>query len=200
MAPAPDVQLAWFSTALEELSGFLLSSDVFRPLHPPPPGKTQDLSLGGLLLAADALSTLPDDLARELRTRTDQALRLWETERASKAAAIEAKAGAELPHRLNLWRAYLQDLAEKPNEAAAYATEVRHRVIIERLQEVLESRSARAEVDRLDATLRAWLLPGRFVWEDNLQSSYPPARFWYLYGRLALTPLPSSAKRERGKG
>ncbi|MBM2843994.1 MAG: hypothetical protein HW404_1831, partial [Anaerolineales bacterium] len=81
MAPAPDVQLAWFSTALEELSAFLLSPDVFRPLHPPPPGTAQDLSLGGMLLAADALSALPDDVGSELHTRTDQALRLWETER-----------------------------------------------------------------------------------------------------------------------
>ncbi|MBF8255311.1 MAG: hypothetical protein HW375_218 [Anaerolineales bacterium] len=159
----------------------------------------QDLSLGGLLLAADALSTLPDDIAPGLQTRTDQALRLWEAERTSKGAAIEAKAGAEFPHRLNLWRAYLQDLAEKPNEAAAYATEVRHRVIIERLREIQGSRSTLAELDRLDATLRTWLVPGRFVWEDNLQSTYPPARFWYLYGRPSPpAPLPPSGRGGKG--
>ena len=161
----------------------------------------QDLSLGGLLLAADALSVLPDDAGHELHTRTDQALRLWEAERTSKGAAIEAKAGAEFPHRLNLWRAYLQDLAEKPNEAATYGTEVRHRVIIERLWEVQGSRSALAELDCLDATLRTWLVLGPFVWEDNLQSTYPPARFWYLYGRPSPpAPLPPSGRGGRGEG
>jgi len=184
VAPAPDVQLAWFFTALEELSAFLHSPDVFRPLHPPPPGKAQDLSLGGLLLAADALSSLPDDITPELRTRTDQALRLWETERTSKGAAIEAKAGAELPHRLNLWRAYLQDLAEKPNEASAYNTEVRHRVIIERLLSILRG-SVGAEAGQLaraDEQLRLRFRPGRFAWPSELEQVYPEGPFWYLYG------------------
>ena len=184
MAPAPDVQLAWFSTALEELSAFLLSPDVFRPLHPPPPGTAQDLSLGGMLLAADALSTLSDDVAPELQTRADQALRLWETERTSKAAAIEAKAGAELPHRLNLWRAYLQDLAEKPNEAAAYTTEVRHRVMIERLLPILRGSvgAGAGQLARADEQLRLRFRPGRFAWPSELEQVYPEGSFWYLYG------------------
>jgi len=184
VAQAPDVQLAWFSTALEELSAFLRSPDVFRPLHPPPPGTAQDLSLGGMLLAADALSALPDDVGRELHTRTDQALRLWETERTSKAAAIEAKAGAELPHRLNLWRAYLQDLTEKPNEAAAYATEVRHRVIIERLLPILRGSvgAGAGQLARADEQLRLRFRPGRFAWPSELEQVYPEGSFWYLYG------------------
>jgi hypothetical protein len=47
--------------------------------------------------------------------------------------------------------------------------------------------------------LRTWLVPGRFVWEDNLQTPYPPARFWYLYGRPSPpSPLPPSGRGGKG--
>jgi hypothetical protein len=187
----PEVQLVWFSTALEELTAFLRSADVFRPLHHPPSGMALDLSLGALLLAADALTAFADDLAPAQRLRWDQGRRRWETQLASHAAAIDAKAVAELPHRLNLWRAYLQDLAEKAAEAAAYPTEVRHRVIISRLLEGL--RDARGDASRhqlqpLDQDLRQRAESAPFVWAPALARVYPPESYWFLYLRL-LIPL-----------
>jgi hypothetical protein len=142
-----------------------------------------------MLLAADALSFLPNEVTSELHTSADQALRLWETERTSKAAAIEAKAGAELPHRLNLWRAYLQDLAEKPNEAAAYATEVRHRVIIERLLPFLRGSvgPGAGRLARADEQLRLRFRAGQFAWPPELKQAYSEGLFWYLYGGLSET-------------
>jgi hypothetical protein len=182
--PPPEVQLAWFSTALEELSAFLRSPDVFRPLHHPPPGMVQDLSLGGLLLAADVLSFLPDDRAPALRAPADQALRAWEIERASHPAAIEAKAEAEIPYRLNLWRAYLQDLTEKPTEIAAYTSEVRHRVILDRLLQIRggEAGAKAMQMAQTDEQLRLWFRAGSFVWSSELKRAYPEGPFWYLYG------------------
>jgi hypothetical protein len=186
VTPAPDVQLLWFSTALEELPAFLRSSDIFRPLHHPPPGLPQDLSLGGLLLAADVVSCFPDDLLHEMRAVKEQSLRRWEADRSSHAAAIEIKARAELRPRMNLWRAYLQDLEERPAEASAYASEVRHRVMIERLVELTGGRPdglPTGRLDRADRELRAWLEPGSFLWSAALTGVYPQPRYWFLYGR-----------------
>jgi len=149
----------------------------------------QDLSLGALLLAADTLSYLPEDLVPRLHARADESLRQWQDERARQAAAIRAKATRELPHRLNLWRAYLEDLAEKAAEAPAYASEVRHRVIMERLMELLEdvpAEVARRHVLPLDDRLRQRAEPAPFVWAPALAGAYPPASYWFLYLRPAL--------------
>jgi hypothetical protein len=180
----PEAQLAWFATALEELPPFLQSADVFRPLHHPPQDQPRDLSLGGLLLAADALAATADGFAPASRAVWEKARRQWQEESDRHAASIERKASAELSHRLNLWRAYLQDLEEKPREAESYAIEVRHRVIIDRLLKILAGR----EVDKLsrlvqiDDLLRPLFRPGPFVWPAELKQVYPEKSFWYLYG------------------
>jgi hypothetical protein len=33
----------------------------------------------------------------------------------------------------------------------------------------------------LDKVLMAKLLPGIFVWEEELAGVFPPERYWYLY-------------------
>ena len=186
MAPAPEAQLAWFSAALQELPAFLGSSDVFRPLHPPPSGMAQDLSLGGLLLVSDSLSVRAASFDPLRRGECEKALRQWESLHADRAAAVSAKATAEIPHRLNLWLAYLQDLAEKPAAASDYSIEVRHRVLLDRLGEMasatLEGKRAMA-LEAADRDLRSHLRGDAFVWDAPLAGAYPRQRFWYLYGR-----------------
>ena len=186
MAVPPETQLAWFSSALDELEVFLLSRDTFRPLAKAPQGMRQDLSLGGMLLARDALQASEVVLSPSSRSEWSRLRAQWEAERRRHAAAIERKATAELPNRLNLWRAYLEELGEKPDEGRAYPTEVRHRVIIDRLREEMghpSTGSATALLERLDETLRRWVMAGPFVWSDALRTAYPQARFWYLYSR-----------------
>jgi hypothetical protein len=181
----PESQLAWFSAALEELPSFLPSSDVFRPLHHPPPRMVHDLSLGTLLLTIDSLAARADELTPAEGAAWDRARLRWGAEASSHAAAIEAKARAELPHRLNLWRSFLQDLEEKPSEAGTYVVEVRHRVMIERLTGSLEGRAGpegMASLGPLDEKLRRRFVAGPFVWESALRRAYPEPRYWYLYG------------------
>lgn len=187
MAP-PEAQLAWFTTALDELKPFLQSDDVFRPLHHAPAGMRQDLSLGLLLLTADSLSARAEELSEADRAVLAEADRRWEAERVSQASAVARKAEAELRSRINLWRAYVQDLEEKPKEAASYAVEVRHRAIVERLQEVLGGRTEdrlRHRLAELDSRLRGSWTPGPFVWDPALEGRYPRSAYWFLYGRVS---------------
>ncbi len=188
MAVPPETQLAWFAAALDELEAFLLSRQTFWPLRDAPHGMKQDLSLGGILLGRDALQASEGELSEPARAEWSRLRTRWETERIRHAAAIERKAAAELPLRVNLWRGYLSDLAEKPEEERSYPVEVRNRVIIEGLAELLGHRSGAGTVplERLDEALRKWLAPGSFVWPEVLRSGYPQGRYWYLYGQPEL--------------
>jgi hypothetical protein len=184
----PETQLAWFLTALEELPAFLPSGDVFRPLHHPPPRMVHDLSLGTMLLTIDSLTAGAEELTPAERAAWDRARLRWGAEVSSRAAAVEGKARAELPHRLNLWRSFLQDLAEKSSESERYAGEVRHRVIIERLAELsgaLPDVGLGRRVAEADQALRSRFEPGAFIWDAPLAALYPQTGFWFLYGRPA---------------
>jgi hypothetical protein len=149
----------------------------------------QDLSLGGMVLAADALAAAAGGLAAPSQGRWERARGQWQDDASRRGGAIERKATAEFSHRLNLWRAYLQDLEEKPHEAAAYAVEVRHRVILNRLLPILRDEVG-VEAKRLeqaDEQLRLRFHPGGFVWPPDLEQTYPQVSFWYLYGKPSET-------------
>ena len=184
MEVRPEARLAWFAAALEELTAFLLSGDAFRPLSRLPRGTSLDLSLGGLLLAWDALQASESELSPSARAEWFRLRARWDEERRRNAAAIDRKASAELPNRFNLWRAYLSDLGEKPDEVHGYPTEVRNRVVIARLSQAMEPRASPAGhgLADLDDLLRAWFNIGQFIWPKSLASVYPLAEFWFLYG------------------
>jgi len=184
MALRPELELAWFGAALDDLPDFLLSNDTLRRLSHPPPGTTHDLSLGGLILAGDMLRATEGELSPSDRSRWSRLQARWEEERGRRAAAVERKAAAELPMRLNLWRSYLSDLGENPRDARDYSVEIRNRVIIERLAEVLGDRrgGAAVPISRLDEVLHRWFAPGPFIWPEVLRHAYPEDRYWYLHG------------------
>jgi hypothetical protein len=184
MAIRPELELAWFAAALDDLADFLLSTDSFRRLSQPPHRAAPDLSLGGMLLAGDTLQASEGDLSSPQRSLWAQLRARWEAEQGRHAAAIERKAAAELPLRYNLWRAYLSDLGTDPQEARNYAAEVRNRVTIDRLTDILGRQgAAKVPVEHVDETLRRWFAPGEFVWPEAMGVVYPRGRYWYLYGR-----------------
>jgi hypothetical protein len=183
---SPTDQVSWFGAALEGLESFLLSDDVFRRLGSAPLQPQQDLSLGALLLTADSLAAANIPLSPDDRGRADRLLLRWDEEQARRPAALERKALRELPQRLNLWRAYLTDLAENPREARSFSTDVRNRVLLSRLLPVLSDRSETETWEQraaaLDAALRPIWHPGAFVWDDYLTPAYPREEYWFLYG------------------
>jgi len=100
--------------------------------------------------------------------------------------AWEQKAVAEARARLNLWRAYLNDMTEHPAEASAYAHEVRNRFLAGFLLEQAGRQQAAkplyAQLERLDQRLKGRFRPGDFVWESELEAKFPAEPCWYLYG------------------
>lgn len=186
--PPPEAALDLAEAMVEELEDYLLSEGIFWPISPAdrPLGLAPRLSLGGLLLALDAVSALEPDLAPAQATRALRLQRKWESQANRWARALRQKAAREAKMRLDLWRAYLADLEDSAKGAEDYAHEVRQRVIAERLLDFVPdeeaARSLRSGLADADARLRSWFRAGPFVWEGRLERVYPQSRYWILYG------------------
>lgn len=177
------------SAMMAEIPDFLKSNEVFWPLDASAASRAQQfpkLSIGGLLLALDQLAAqanamTPEQAARyrELQNRYAEIADEW-------PANIARKAAAEMNQRVNLWRAYLQELNDNPRLAEAYPQEVRNRFLLERLLEPAqgapELRDLRDRIAGLDRLFRSTFQPGDFVWDPRMLGSYPNERYWFLFG------------------
>ena len=176
---------------LENLEAFLLSDQVFWPMAGAAGSKSPyDLSLGQALLTQDALLALvrsspPDDSAR-----LDSAAQAIGAIRHRWAAAASRKADAEFPQRVNLWRAYLEEVREKQTSADEYPHQVRNRVIAQRLLPLMQAVASEPaqRLQMLDRSLERIFQPGGFAWDPGLVSAYPRPQFWFLYGGIRPTP------------
>ncbi|HEY71544.1 MAG TPA: hypothetical protein G4O08_13285 [Anaerolineae bacterium] len=185
-----DHNLSLVDAMMAEMEPYLLSGEVFWPLESRPPRgglAFPRLTLGGLLLTLDQLEAVQGEIStaqvadlRRQNMRMDQL-------RFKHAVALENKAAREAGSRLNLWRAYIGDLEEMPGRAGNYAYEVRHRVMLTRLEtfgaehvDFLKAVSAAKSVDR---RLRRVFKQEAFIWDERLQQTYPPQQYWYLYGQ-----------------
>lgn len=194
MGGPEDASLELAEALLPALEPFLLAPQVFQPWYDRPAGlpTSWDLSLGLAILTRDQLRgwqlALPADegaRAQAMESRLSAELRRWST-------AVSIRAAAELDQRLSLWRAYLADLLDGDEDGTAYATQVRNRLLIDRLETVLlhpASETTVHELRSLDHRLRQSFTPGAFVLQPPLDRVYDPASFWYLYGR----PRPTHA-------
>ena len=177
----------FLESALEDLARYILSKEVYWPLHPsshlPDGFQIPQLTIGNLLLAQVRLSA-------EARSEQDKA--------ELSAAALKInnlrdewktnwglKAGKEFTTRLYLWKNYLDDLlADRRGEFGEYPRQVRQRVILQLLaSEVIQGIPLGQvdEIQRFDHLLRGLTQPGPFIWEPRLAASFSASDFWFLY-------------------
>ncbi len=182
ISPAYDAQ--YIQGGLAVLESYLLSKDLYRPLQETPPGSGDppypSLTPGGLLLAYQRLAGRQPPAQTAVLAAFDQQRSHWRS-------AWELKVGKDLHARLNQWGSYLEELREHIAEhAERYAYEVRLRVMLELLAAELPQAPAEALslLQAQDAVLRAFLAPGEFVWQADLQPAFPRQRFPYLYGSI----------------
>ena len=106
----------------------------------------------------------------------------WESAFEKWKSAITKKASTEIRSRLNLWQAYLTDLQEGQGSAYNYHHEVRNRVIVERLFELLDNRKEwDQDVVACDNLLRSLVISTDFIWPSPLRAAYPQDAYWFLY-------------------
>ena len=190
-----EYDLRYLKAGVEELEQYLLSSQLYWPVHVvTPTGETPYLRLtpGELLLAREKLRarSLPpgdnDEVTSPVQAKIDRLEGDFEVIRSKWRGNWGKKAAQDFSSRLALWRNFLGDYRKVPDDQAPfYAYEVRTRVILQLLEPEAVGIPA-AELDMrtgLDTLLRAILVPGEFIWEAALKAGFPKADYWYLYAQ-----------------
>jgi hypothetical protein len=186
--PTFEYDLRYLKAGLDQLEAYLLTADIYWPLgigaargepqYPP-------LTLGMLLLAlrrAQAMASTPAQQEEwyHLSSKMEVLRNRWRT-------AWGKKASAEFHARLILWRDFMEEYCKEPEkEVDRYAYEVTRRVLLQMLiGEAIDLPPAQLKLlNGLDRMLKATFTPGKFVWEEELVSTFTPETFWFLYGRL----------------
>ncbi len=168
-----DRQLILSST--RELDEYLSSSVVLWRLH----GSKLPLSPGNLLLARSRLAGKHERQVDQALEKIDEVIRL-------RRIAWERKAELELPMRLQQWKTTLEDFQDSGSIDHSYSYNVRIRVIIDLLLNEFRYpvKSVEAQLRLMDDFLMGIILPGGFIWKDDLKSVFPPEKFAYLYIQL----------------
>jgi hypothetical protein len=179
--------LALLEKAADEFESFILSEGIFWPLDRSgfQGASLPRLTLGGLSLTLNELAAQRQQMSTDQTSRYQNLSRKIESVREKWKVAQENKAIKELQMRINMWRAYLKDLEEKPEWIENYPQEVRTRVMVNQLIAMIGSDSdLKTEyqmIKNIDHRMRDFVRPGKFVWDDSLQPIYPQEKFPYLY-------------------
>ena len=185
--PSPTYDLGYLKAGTQILEHYLFSSEIYWTLGESAPAGEQpypELTLGGLLLTRQRLTCAElEHNARQqferLNLEFDQLSQRWRV-------AFGRKAANEFRARLSLWRDYLEDLRQQPeNHVDRYGYEVQRRVMLDLLRRH-NTDIPQAEQDLLDALdklLKVILEPGTFVWAARCQTAFPSDTYWYLYGK-----------------
>lgn len=186
--PSADYDLEYMKAGLDSLENYLFSSEIYWPIGQAAPFGQPDyprLTLGALLLTrkrlqAHSLSKDEEDQFVQLATQLDRLRSRWRV-------AWGQKAKKEFRSRLNLWRDFLEEYRQDPEaNYDRYSYEVGRRVMLELLvQESEDIPDAETDLlNSLDRLVSAIFVPGNFIWDGSLISSFPKDIYWYLYGSL----------------
>lgn len=186
--PSAEYDLGYLAAAVDLLDRYLLSEEIYwKIIVSSPPGDPAypSLTLGGLLLAnartlARHLTPIQDERYLQLEAEFDRVRTKWRS-------AWEKKARKEFRSRLNLWRDFLEDFRQEPAENAdRYAYEVSRRVMLDLLAgETGDIPYADQQMlAGMDGIISGLLVPGEFIWDEELKAGFPREKHLYLYGTL----------------
>jgi hypothetical protein len=169
-------ELRFLNEAFPQLQEYLLSNELYWPLSSSLPRLTP----GSLLLALVCVqATSPMDAQR-----LDGQM---EAIRAKKPTAWEKKVEREIKNRFRLWSQFLSDYKNAPDQNQDwYLGEIRGRAILQLLlvehpEPVTPEKMALADLEKL---LKIRLIPGKFLWEPELEPFFEKNEFWFLFGKL----------------
>lgn len=183
---SPEYDLRYLQSGLLDLQGYLLSKELYWPIGASSPAGEAPyprMTLGNLLLSearlnAQSLSPNQKEEFARLQERLESSRSEWRV-------AWSQKAQREFSARLSLWRDFIEEYRRKPQaNVDRYSYEVTRRVLLDLLQPVAESIPPEEQelLGGLDQVLRAVLVRGEFVWDDELRQGFPENQYWYLYG------------------
>ncbi|MGB9640902.1 MAG: hypothetical protein ACPL4H_08295 [Anaerolineales bacterium] len=183
-------EIRFLQTVLPQLENYLLSSELYRLVFIPTKRDEPaypSLSLGTLLLSLKkahgygyhhAAQTVLAEIEEDIATLRQHWRQAWEN-----------KTMREMQNRGNLWQTYLSELLANPRENNdRYAYEVRHRVMLELLQQEIKQANEINTVNLAlyDQILRPSFHLDHFIWDDELQAEFPNPPYWFLWGKPLL--------------
>lgn len=186
--PSAEHDLGYLEAAIELLEKYLLSKEIYwKMMASSPPGEPSfpSLTLGGVLLARERTRSRqlsPQQSQRHLQVegKIDRIYTKWRT-------AWEKKSQDEFRARLNLWRDFLEEFRQKPEENQdRFAYEVSRRVMLHLLEKDMRliPEAEKQMLAGLDAVLDGLFVSGDFIWEQELANGFSEDVYPYLYGRL----------------
>jgi hypothetical protein len=179
-------EIRYVETILPELEKYLRSQELYRMVFVPREGKEPPyptLTLGTYLLAlkrAQGFIKTANQQShwQKLARETDRLRSQW------RQAWID-KARLDSSSRLKRWGDFLREYLQKPaDQLDRYAYEVRNRVILELLKEENpEHLETWNTLEQLDQRFRERWIKGDFIWETELETTFPSDPFWFLWGK-----------------
>jgi hypothetical protein len=180
-----ETNLATLDEMVSILKAFLLSDELYWPLQSKELRGSQRVSLGTLLLILDELGASEPRMTVPQRSRFDGLHEQFDGIFNEWRIAVTKKAEREIRMRANLWRSYLQDLEENHDQIHAYAREVRNRVIMVRLSELVSDEPIMdfedVKLRRLESQQQITKPDASFVWDEHLRATYPFETYPFLY-------------------
>ena len=186
--PSAEYDLGYMEAAIDLLEKYLLSKQIYwKMIASAPPGDPPfpSLTIGGLLLAQTRTQ------ARQLNSKQNQRLIQLDSEidrvRSKWRAAWENKARDEYRSRLNLWRDFLEEFRQDPEDNAdRYSYEVGRRVMLHLLEGDTRGipNAEQQMLAGMDSILSGLLVPGEFIWDEELAAGFSQNEFPYLFGTL----------------
>lgn len=176
---------------LVDFETFILSKNLFWHLmgRSPSGNRLPKISLGGIQLLLDQLTVQQTAMDQEQSSQYQDLLHLWQRNTKTWLAASAQKASREIKMRLSLWKAYLIDLEDNPDEISSLSQEVHHRVILSRLSNFLPHSSLpeeiKSQLNVLEMRHPILNIAGSFIWDHQLEKVYSRAEFPILYAKPA---------------
>jgi len=183
-----EYDLGYLDAAIELLESYLLSKEIYWKLNASsPPGEPgyPTLTLGALLLSeariqARRLTSSQNQQRLALEKEIDRMRMKWRT-------AWGNKAREEFRSRLELWTNFLEEFRHDPQgNYDRYRYEVSRRVMLQLLEgEAIDIPISQQQMlTGLDRILAGLMVPGDFIWDEQLAVGFPPDRYPYLYSAL----------------
>ncbi len=179
-----------FEQMVERLGDYLLGDAMYLPVGGGffRGSSTPQMTIGATLIRRRRLRQLRAKLKRADGRRLDAALAQHDDLQREWTLHYEQKLQREVPMRLKVMAGFFRECSENPRDCAgAYPVEALRRAIV---QEILLAMSefdydksgAVVSARPVDQGLRRLLHPSGFIWSPPLESVYPKATFWWLYG------------------
>lgn len=188
-AEDPSVDLVIAEAMLDELEDYIVKDDLYRTVIARTSAGDRQMNMSGgdfysrLMRLQGARHLLTEDE----RTRLDSAQQKADEIIYSLRTRFNQRLNLELKSRLDSLRYFLRECAEDSGKCRVeYPFEMRNR---QRIQTILQLLGADAEptlveiLEQVDKSILRATKESSFVWDEQLQSTYPPETYWYLYRR-----------------